>query len=96
MARPTEKELYRWMDMQIVACDLQSIPADPSDPYYIKNASSTEKRIHVYNIDNLCDQLGLEYKSEPHSKGDEFDCHYIMYRGYRFFGLEDINDDERE
>lgn len=81
----TKKKLYSWMDKQIKANELQAIPVDVNDPYYIKNAQHTEKKVHVFNIDNLCKELNIEYETEDHST--EFYCHYIMYKGYKFFGL---------
>lgn len=81
----TKKSIYAWMNKQIKACELQAISVKADDPYYIKNAQHTEKKVHVFGIDNLCKELNIEYETEDHSS--EFYCHYIMYKDYKFFGL---------
>ena len=83
----TREAIYSWMDKQIEAAELQNIPVDIENPFYILNASSTPGKIHVYNIDNLCKELNQPFIPEEHS--DQLICHYFMYNGYKFFGLID-------
>lgn len=83
----TKKEkAYAWMDKQIEACNIQNMPLDPKDPFYICIAGTYGgNTIHVYNIDNLCKIINVKYKFEPHDS--EYNSHYFMYKGYKFFGL---------
>ena len=91
----TRKEkAYAWMDKQIEACNIQNMPFDHKDSFFIRNASATGSRVHVYNVDNLCNVIGVEYTVEPHS--DEYNSHYFMYKGYKFFGLVERYENERE
>ena len=83
----TKSKIHNWMNKQIKACEIQNIPVDPDDPFYINNASANYLAIHVYNIDNLCKELKEDYRTEEFS--DKYDRHYIMYKGYKFFGLVD-------
>lgn len=78
-------EIYEWMDKQIIACDIQTLPLDFKRPFYINNASDSGNTIHVFNIDNLCKELGMPFKVEEHSKS--LTCHYFMYKNHKFFGL---------
>lgn len=82
----TKKEkAYAWMDKQIEACNIQDMPLDFKDPFFVCVAGDCGNRIHVYNIDNLCNIINVKYKSEPHDS--DYTRHYFMYKGYKFFGL---------
>ena len=73
------------MDRQIIACDMQCEPLDPTNHYYVVNASSMAGRVHIYDIDNLCKELHKPYRVEKHS--DAYDCHYFFYKKHKFYGL---------
>lgn len=79
-----KEKVYAWMDKQILVDKILGKPLNPKDPYNVCIAGYTGE-IHVYGIDKLCNMLGIQWKVKHHS--DEYDCHYITYKGYRFFGL---------
>lgn len=85
------EEVYHWMDRQIEAAEIQNIPVSNANPYYIRIAGNIPQEIHIYGIDNLCKELNIHWNVENHS--NEFERHYFMYRGYKFFGLveKDVN-----
>ena len=83
--RKSKEDIYWWMDQQIMACDIQLVPLDFNDPFYINNASGTKAEIHVFGIDNLCKELDIPFNVEEHSKG--LVRHYFMYKNHKFFGL---------
>ena len=90
----TKRTIYSWMNKQIKAVELQTSVIDNDHPYYICNASATKGEVHVFNIDNLCKELGISWNVEPHS--DEYVKHYISYKGYKFFGLVEKEDNTNE
>lgn len=88
MKKGQKNRVYRWLDNQICASRLMSRPLYASDPFYVNVCSGFSKNIHVYQIDNLCKELGISYKVGY--KNDEYEEHYLVYKGYKFFGLVDV------
>lgn len=80
----TEKEIYAWMDKQIEATEIRCTPLDKDDPFNICIAGS-DKKIHVYGIDDLCKKLNIPWKVKDFS--DDSVEYYFVYKGYTFFGL---------
>lgn len=89
-------EIYAWMDKQIEACDAQGSPLIEEKPFFVCNASGYShvvddgKYVHVYGIQHLYKMLReLEQPVEVFvvDRSDEFETHYFMYKGYKFFGL---------
>lgn len=91
-----EGEIYEWMDKQIEACKAQNIPLIKEKPFFVCNASARfydseeGKYIHVYGIHHLYKmlrELGQPVEVFVKDRSDEFETHYFMYKGYKFFGL---------
>lgn len=80
----TTKQIYTWMNKQIMAVQTICTPLDKKDPFNICIAGCTSE-IHIYGIDNLCKKLNIVWNVED--RDGEYEVHYFMYRGYKFFGL---------
>ena len=80
----TKKKIYAWMNKQIKAAEIRCTPLDETDPFNVCIAGS-EEAVHIYGIDNLCKELDIQWDVAPHD--DEYDAHYFMYKGHKFFGL---------
>ena len=83
----TKEKIYEWLNMQIEATEILNIPLDTENPTYICMAGYTgEKNVHIYGIDRLCKELGVECEVEK-DYTVEYDLHYFMYNGYKIYGL---------
>lgn len=81
----TKEKIYEWMDKQIEAAKIHCTPFLVDDPWYICTAGIHDAEVHVCGIDNLCRELDEPWNVAPHN--DDYVQHYIMYNGYKFFGL---------
>ena len=91
----TKKMIYSWMNKQIEAMNIHNTPLLKDDPYYICTAGIHKDEIQVYGIDTLCQELNEPWNVAPHD--DNYVQHYIMYKGYKFFGLvnKEKNDERK-
>lgn len=86
----TKQDALKWMDKQIIACNIQNTPLDPENPFFVNNAAGWKgNSVHVYRIDELCKLLSMKYDVEPNDV--ENDIHYFIYKGYKFYGLVEKN-----
>ena len=90
----TRKEICAWMDKQIKAEKIRQTPLYEDDPFRICIAGPLDKEIHIYQIDNLCEELDISYEVEEHS--EDYDRHYFMYKDYKFFGLVSKEEETHE
>ena len=83
----TRKQIYAWMDAQIRAVEIINTPLFKDDYFRVCIAGAYAKKVHVYNIDELCTLLHKPWRVEAWD--GRKDTHYFKYRGYKFFGLVD-------
>ena len=85
----TKQDALKWMDKQIIACNIQNTPLDPENRFFVNNAAGwRENSVHIYGIDELCKLLNMKYDVEHDVEND---IHYFVYKGYKFYGFVEKN-----